>query len=473
VTLSGVPGAPSPATSTPNPAVPALPPVPAPANGYAIEGVVKDTATGSPVSGAQVLGIWNTIVQTPGTMSYRQERHEIRGDVHDAGRFRIEVVGSPPPQIHTFALSDESLQVIRAERQQAGLPDATAPQGRALVDVHPGSVTTLVLWARRVFRVRGVVQDAGGRPLENVQYNHVVPQVGHGGALMMGNSMGTTRADGQFDIGPVAEDPLAGIPESLATHVRRSASIVFKHPSYATLRVDPREIAEDQRRWLVVTMTEGATLAGTLVGPRGHPVAGAAVVVEYGDAWDLRRGVRTDGDGRWRLERLSLGAATLHARASRDDLKAKRDLVIAADDLDVHLVAEEVRLERPHPTTTILGLSIAEVDEELRQAFEVPEYVKLVILDPGPEFRRLGIGDLERGYGIWHIGKTPVASVREMLDRLIDSASAISMDERGRIVYTFWNERMTGTNTQHLRLNAEQVEELRALRDRLAAESDR
>jgi hypothetical protein len=125
---------------------------------------------------------------------------------------------------------------------------------------------------------------------------------------------------------------------------------------------------------------------------------------------------------------------------------------------------EAVRLER---------FSLAEVDDELRQAYEIPDYVKVVILDPGEDFAKLGIGELQRGYGIYMMGNTRVSSLREALDRMLESLHSKGADQSARIVYTFWDDFMNGTNTQHLNLTPEQIEELKLLRARLGPETPR
>jgi hypothetical protein len=172
------------------------------------------------------------------------------------------------------------------------------------------------------------------------------------------------------------------------------------------------------------------------------------------------------------LESLTPGKATLIVRAFARDLKAKREMTIAEDDYDIELVAEAITLQAIPPTTDVLSLGLAEVTDELRRAYDIPDYVHVVILDPGADPMGLGIGTLEKGFGIYKVGHEKVSTVRQVVESLIAVSSARDANTRGRVVYTFWNERMAGTNTQHVRLTAEQVEGLKRLLDELPPPSD-
>lgn len=428
-----------------------------PAKAYTIEGIVKDIATEAPVLGAEVIAWFGP----------RRVMRKVHGEVLEGGRFRIEVEGPPTPPVHRFELVEEGWQVVSAADQRSGRTQGAGARVQKALDsasADRDGVDRPTLWVRRTFRLRGIVQDVYDRPLPDVEIKFFVLHTrGTSKASVVGMRV-SSGPDGHFDIGHFGVQPridtLDGAPPP--------AYATFSHPGFAPLRLDPLAVPGHQRDSVVVTMTGGVTLAGTLVGPDGKPLADAPVVVEYSDAPELVRGVRTDNGGHWRLECLNVGKATLSARLFAQDLRARRDIDLAADELDVRLVADAIRLERFHPTTSVLGLALAEVDDELREAYEVPKDAKVVILDPGPDFERLGIGALEKGCGIWIIGQQPVTSLQALVERLIEEATASGVEGRVRIVYTFGNERMAGTNTQQLSLTAEQIAELKALRDRLA-----
>jgi hypothetical protein len=294
--------------------------------------------------------------------------------------------------------------------------------------------------------------DDEGRPAVGAQVRYAVPTQA-GNSVVIGSGEHRTDATGRFDVGPFAEDPRAGPSEPWS-------SVFVLQSGFATLRLEPRSVPPSERDRVTIHLTRGFTLAGVLMDTEGRPLADGTVAAEYGADWNLRRGARTDRDGRFRLERLTPGPLTLLARAFAHDAKARRDLDLTADDTDVRLVAEPIRLSRPPVTTPVLGVALADVDDELRAAYDVPDYVKVLIVDPGPDLAALRIGRLEKGYGLWMVGDTAVTSVRDAVERLTGGAR--------RVVYTFWDERMSGTNTQHLSLTPEQLAALKDLQDRLA-----
>jgi hypothetical protein len=56
----------------------------------------------------------------------------------------------------------------------------------------------------------------------------------------------------------------------------------------------------------------------------------------------------------------------------------------------------------------------------LKAAYDLDEEAKgVLIVNPGPNIARLGIGEPEAGEYIWMIGQKPIANLREMLDELL------------------------------------------------------
>lgn len=442
---------------------------PAPAKGYVIEGIVKDVATQAPVLGAEVIGMgWTAPIP-----SHSAERR-VRAESMGGGRFRFDVEGSPPVLLNAFELADVGWQVIWSEEDRSAAAHGE-PLGHAegspfvSVSAEPGKVNRITLWVRRAFRLRGIVQDEGERPLPGVLIKYYMPEPRAREKIVMRYASRESGTEGTFNLGPFAADPRVGG----VADVRLRAHATFTHPGFAPLRIDPLDVPEGERDRAVLTMTRGVTLAGTLVEPNGEPLANASVEVEYEGARDLRRSVRTDADGRWRMENLAPGKTILTARVFARDLKTRRDIDLVADHLDVRLMADAIRFTRIHPTIRVLGLALAAADDELREAYDVPSFVNIVVLDPSADLGRLGLEHVERGCGIWMIGQQPVTSLLDVVGRLIDVASAADEHVRGRIQFTGTSEAIRASSNRQVRLTAEQIAELRVLRDRLAIRGDR
>jgi len=159
--------------------------------------------------------------------------------------------------------------------------------------------------------------------------------------------------------------------------------------------------------------------------------------------------------------------ATLLARAPSLDAKARRGVDLEADDLDVRLVVEPIRLSKPPKATALLGIELADVDDEMRAAYDLPASVHVMIADAGPTGFGLGIGRLERGYGLWMVGEKAVGSVRDAVEELVKALGTREEMPSARVVYTYWDEDGSGTNTQGLRGDPERIAELKAVLERL------
>jgi hypothetical protein len=435
----------------------------APKPQIAFELLVRDVADQRPVPGLALTARWTYYEQQPGTQGHALNLTERTLDV-EAATDADGLVRMLAPAGQTTA--PFTVVVGRAWHvTKVALPGAEPAWS---VELDATTPTRLEVLVRRSFHLMGRVVDPEGRALKGVQVSFQLPQR-HPNSLVIGNVISYTDAEGRFDVGPLPEDPVAGFAGASTAYIQQWSHVVFALQGWATLRLDPRQTAPEARADFVVTLTRGATLAGVLVDARGRPLADVPVAVEYGDLWDLRRGTRTDADGRWRLAQLAPGPAKLTARAFAHDAKVVRELVIGPDVLDMRLVADDIRLSRPPSTTRVLGLALCDVDDELRAAYDVPDYVKVLMWEVGPEADALGIGRLERGYGLWIVGETRAESVRDAVERLLRAPEGQndSMQGSKRVVYTFWNERMHGTNTQYVRMTPERRLELEAALERL------
>jgi hypothetical protein len=385
---------------------------------------------------------------------HRMGRKTWKGDIGSDGHFSIQVTGTPAPSVSAF---DYEGGLLRVENWAlAGSVDENR------LDVKPGASNTIDVRLGAVFRLRGEVVDVEGHLLEGVHILHYVPQM-MASALPIGRHHATTPASGTFDVGPFAVKPHAKVVPMI-----ERLAVTFRYKGLRVVQLNPWSVPERERSQVRVVMDAGAVLAGTLVDAAGHVLPGVVVEIEYGKQHQLRRAARTGEDGRWRVEELKRGKAVLRARAFAFGCKVRREIEITDDDLDVNLVAQPVPRPPPGAIKKVLGLSLVDVDDKLREAYGLPKEASVLILAAEDGHDRLGIGSLEPGYGLWMVGDSAVANIREAVERLLalgpkTTKGATAHSHGVRVVYTFATETNRGSNTQHVRLTAEDMAALQRL----------
>ena len=137
-------------------------------------------------------------------------------------------------------------------------------------------------------------------------------------------------------------------------------------------------------------------------------------------------------------------------------------------DLDVRLQAMNAPTDLK--TVTVLGMKLTDTTPELRTAYSLFDAGGALILDPGPNSVRLGIGRLEHGYNFWMVGNKRVANVREFVEQILAEAAAQNRDQYSiRVVYSLSTLAFDGTNTQYLKLTKDDIEQVQGVAEQLKA----
>ena len=141
--------------------------------------------------------------------------------------------------------------------------------------------------------VRGTVRDAGGAGTARALVELIHPDLNNYTVST------TTDAGGRFALAPVRYGKLL---------LRTSAAA-------AAPRVDPIALEDEAHPRLIrdVQLRPACTLHGTVVGPGGAPVGGALVVARPIANRPVRVAAMADGSGRFSLEPLPAGRASVYA----------------------------------------------------------------------------------------------------------------------------------------------------------------
>jgi hypothetical protein len=330
------------------------------------------------------------------------------------------------------------------------------------IDVEPGKTAEANLDLEPARYLSGTVVDEQGQPVNGAQVSaNFSFDRGSGGIERTASA-----ADGAFEIFNYPVEP----------HKFRAMEgkgiIFFSHPDYIPARVDDIDaIAAERRGDLRIVLPTGRRVTGTVLDEAGRPVANAQVEVAL-DTGAGRKGTVTDADGKFVLRGLSEGQTSLNARALAIKQKTKLPMALDGDKDGIEVRLQPIALPTGLKRYTVLGMQLADASPELKSVYDLHFDRGAVILDPGPEYDRLKIGQLAEGDSFWIVGDTRIAGVRHFVDQLlVETGGGAAAEYTVRVVYRFWRPDMVGNMTQYMRLNQEDVRQLKALAERLAAEA--
>lgn len=330
------------------------------------------------------------------------------------------------------------------------------------VDVVPGGATEASLVLKAALYVSGVVVDEQGRPIPGVR----ICALASGGGASGGIETTASRRDGSFEL---FSYPL--VPPTFRDEVT-SGLVLFSHSDYLDSEInDIYTLAPNERETLPIVLESGHTLTGTVLDVAGKPVPHAMVKTVLNDRTQ-RKATMTDASGKFVLRGLGDGPASLSARALNIKQKVELPMVLKRDQLDLEVRLKAIAWPADVKKHSVLGMQLADVTPALHSAYDLVFERGAVIVDPGKDAGRLGIGELAEGFMFWEVGQTPVGSVREFVKQVLAEAAGPDAKKYGvRVVYRFSNVKMDGNNTQYLKLTKDDLRQLQTVLDELTAES--
>ncbi len=440
---------------------------------YTIEGIATLRGSADVVTQGVVVAVANVISPNARTGEFRRTQKTWRSEIDSKGHFCIRVSGSPLPRVSRLTYEGRDHHLVSWKLDKPGTPqrEQLGPiWNSAMVITHEaGHINRVKLNLAPSFRLRGFVTDEDGVRLGGAKIQFGVPHGTPRRRAVFGQRE-VTGVEGRFDIGPFLASGEGNV----------IAGVTITKDGYATAKLDPWSLERHERDNVRVVMSRGATLEGHVLSPSNEPLQGVVVEVEFGD-YQRRVATRTDASGRFRLERVSYGRATLRARAFQYGAIYEAERDIEQDELELDLKTEPVFIAPEDKQIVVLGLTLVDVDERIRKAYRLPKQVTVAIVACDETHKRLGVGTLEPGYGLWMVGDTAVSNTKDLIERILrhyqklnsrSSSGEVARDPGLRTVYTFANERMSGSSTQHLRLSADHQQEVENLARRMGIESE-
>jgi hypothetical protein len=150
----------------------------------------------------------------------------------------------------------------------------------------------------RGMRVHGVVRDEAGRPVEGVSIILMRTVATATGSMSVGEGNITTDASGAYSFDSVA---------------RGAARFAFSKQGF--IRAERNVEVSDREHRLDVELSRGVALRGIVVDDSGAPVSEAEVNGSTAGALRSYASAKSDGNGRFVLEPLAPGRATVYVQA--------------------------------------------------------------------------------------------------------------------------------------------------------------
>jgi serine/threonine protein kinase len=235
---------------------------------------------------------------------------------------------------------------------------------------------------------------------------------------------------------------------------------------------DIYKLSEAEQKKLKVVMRRGYRISGKLISASGWPVQQTLIEAEPSDPEAQYKEQLTDKEGHFALRGLPEGTITLRVHSFRLEQKAQIVIQIAGADSTQDLRLEPIILKEPQRTVRVLGMKLANITPELQRAYDLSAGSGVLIVDPGENTERLGIGSPQEGQYFFMVGNKWVATLKEMVSELLRiNQIPQSLDagdgegHRGfvRVIYSgrHWN------HTRYLKPTDEDAAELAELGTRL------
>ncbi len=215
----------------------------------------------------------------------------------------------------------------------------------------------------------------------------------------------------------------------------------FRHPDFLYGRLeDINLLPPEQRCDLHVRLRDGKSIAGRAVDGSGKPVAGAIVEAVYGrpargrpgDS-SVRRNYRkqavTDATGKFELHGLPSSETVVQIRRTDPALpllwgQATVNLLELGKPAPVEVVARPIELPPGKVVHTLFGMKLVDVDDEVRNQLSLNPFETVLILEPGPNATRLGLGEAEQGDCIWLVDDARIRDTNDFARHLLATCEA-------------------------------------------------
>ncbi|MDA8563034.1 carboxypeptidase-like regulatory domain-containing protein, partial [Mariniblastus sp.] len=265
-----------------------------------------------------------------------------------------------------------------------------------------------------------------------------------------------------------------------------TGAISFRHDRYEDASLKKIEDLEPGKRSeLLVVMQSGHSIGGVVKGADGTPARDLVISITQTKP-SQRKAMRTDAQGEFRFDGIKSGNAVLRVVDVSGNRKVIEDYVVDADDTKMTLKLES--FESPITQTfQALGVTVADVTEEIKSTFDLDYSQGVVVVDISDRLREELNDWVRPGDVCWMVGNDRIGDLKELVNQMVKEAKSPTIprgamgntsayieengDAKVRVVYSYNDDRGHGSNTQYLKLTPQDVDELEKLQAVLAKAS--
>jgi hypothetical protein len=411
-----------------------------------ISGIVRAEDTGQPIANALVR-VSSPAIDMRSVRGPREGLYDGRTDVD--GRFTIQVPKNEKISLNAF---------VPGYEEGAGM--WMSGNWRFYnVPFPSGQEQEFNIKLRPALYVAGVVTDESGRPFSAAAVEGTI--IGENSTSYI--AFDTTETNGRFEIFDFQIQP-----ETFDGKTNAQGRLTFRNETKLTSIIENvYALNELERTNLHVTLSAGHEVKGTVTTADGNPSVNTVIEALPTDKMAAQRTGVTDGEGRFVIRGLPDGGISVCAHSPSFDQQVRKTAQLAGVDMELNLPLEPVVFKDPPKPVTLLGMKLANVTTELQSVYNLDYATGVIILDPGINHLRLGIGELTQGECFWVVGERQIKNLRELVTEIlrIDAIAPPGDPNEGchesiRVVYDYRNG--AGTNTQRLKLTDADRAELKS-----------
>lgn len=300
---------------------------------------------------------------------------------------------------------------------------------------------------------KGVAVDDDGKPVADALLNAQIVDDSSSGWV----ESTRTSADGSFELYNYSET----VTGRKVNHGAVKAPVIVTRPEHVRGMIDDLlAIQEDRRESIRVVLPRGAVVSGRVLNAADAPAVG--VLVRAYSNGNVLKSARTDARGAFQLLGIEKAQVRLSVVSPEMSQKVEAAIQVEGNLSGLILKLQAMDLRATPKTHDVLGLKLTDLTPKLQNAYELFNEKGALIFEPGDDPEHLGIERLARGYVFWMVGNKRVGGVREFLEQVIAEAEAQpAMPAPVRVVYEFHSEDGDGNNTQYLKINQSDIDQLK------------